>query len=100
MTDILLITLIYAFVILLIAGIGGMFRLRYLRHRQQWRVSRFSTVNDSADKRLDDLRLEKPGSMVPVSALSRRGSWRIALDQVMSSRTFEEMKAEEYSKKL
>ena len=100
MTNILLTTLTYVLIILMIAVIGGILRLYYLRHQQQWRIGGSSTVNDSVDKHLDDLRIENPSSMFSTCALSKRGSWRIALDQVMSSPTFEEIKAEEYSKKL
>lgn len=100
MTTFLLIILIYALVMLTIAAVGGMLRLRCLKQQQRRHFGFSSMVNDSVDERMDNLNIENPGSMVSVRTLAKRGSWRVALDQVMSSQTFEEMKAEEYSKKL
>ena len=100
MINFLSLTLIYAFIVLAIAAVGGMLRLRCLKRQQQQRFNFSSIVVESADEGMDDLNIENPGSMVSVHTLSKRGSWRVALDQVMSSQTFEEMKAEEYSKKL
>lgn len=100
MITFLSIALIYAVIVLAIAAVGGMLRLRCLKRQQQQRFNFSSIVNESADESMDDLSIENPGSMVSVHTLSKRGSWRVALDQVMSSQTFEEMKAEEYSKKL
>ena len=100
MINFLSLTLIYAFIVLAIAAVGGMLRLRCLKRQQQQRFNFSSVVDESADEGMDDLNIENPGSMASVHTLSKRGSWRVALDQVMSSQTFEEMKAEEYSKKL
>lgn len=101
MINFLSLTLSYAFIVLAIAAVGGMLRLRCLKRQQQQQRFNFSPiVVESADEGMDDLNIENPGSMVSVHTLSKRGSWRVALDQVMSSQTFEEMKAEEYSKKL
>lgn len=98
MTTFLLIVLAYTFVVLAVAAVGGMVRLRCLKHQRCYSLS--SLANDSTDMGMDDLNIESPGSMVPVHTLTKRGSWRVALDQVMPAQTFEEMKAEEYSKKL
>lgn len=100
MITFLSIALIYAFIVLTIAAVGGRLRLRCLKRQQQQRFNFSSIVDESADEGMDDLNIENPGSMVSVHTLSKRGSWRVALDQVMSSQTFEEMKAEEYSRKL
>lgn len=100
MVTFLLTAFIYVLAVLAIAAVGGVLRLHCLKHQQRRHFDFSSTVNDSADERMDDLGIEDAGDMVPVRMLAKRGSWRVALDQVMSSRTFEEMKAEEYSKKL
>lgn len=100
MTTFLLIMFIYALVVLAVAATGGVLRLRCLKRQQRQHSTFSSMVNDSTDMGMGNLNIENPGSMVLVRTLAKRGSWRVALDQVMSSQTFEEMKAEEYSKKL
>ena len=100
MFDFLLTAGNYAAVVFVIAAIGGVLRLRYLKRRQRQDVDLSSGVDSSVDACMDNLHIEDPGSMVSVHALSKRGSWRVALDQVMPAQTFEQMKAEEYSKKL
>ncbi len=99
MTTFLFVATIYTFVVLAIVIVGGTLRLRYLKKQKQC-FNFPSTVDDSVDERLDGLSIEASADMVSSHVLARRGSWRIALDQVMPAQTFEEMKAEEYSKKL
>lgn len=100
MTTFLLIMLVYVLIVFTVGAVGAILRFRYLKHQQHRHSDFCSMVNDSVDEGMDNLSIEAPGSMVSIHTLASRGSWRIALDQVISSQTFEEMKAEEYSKKL
>ena len=95
------IVLAYFFILTITVVVGVVVRLKVLRSRHTQYPFTFSVdENDSADQDVDDLCIERAGSMVPTQALSKRGSWRVALDQVMFLTDFEEMKTEEYQKRL
>lgn len=56
---------------------------------------------DNMDAELDRCFIEETDSdFVPQQILSRRGSWRIAQNQILHKEIFASMRAEEYSKKL
>lgn len=95
------IVLRYLLILAVTVAVGVVMRLRVFRSRHKQHPFTFSVdENDSADQNVADICIEQAGSMVSTQTLSRRGSWRIALDQVMPLTDFEEMKAEEYQKML
>lgn len=56
---------------------------------------------ENMDTDLDELSMEHAnGEFVPSRSLAMRGSWRLAQNQVMEIRTFDTIRAEEYSKML
>lgn len=95
------IVLPYLLILTITVVVGAVVRLRVFRNRRRQHPFTFSIdENDSADQNVDGLCIEQAGSTVPTQTLSKRGSWRVALDQVMFLTDFEEMKAEEYQKTL
>ncbi|ANU55493.1 hypothetical protein ADH66_11755 [Acutalibacter muris] len=92
----------YILIMVALTSIGVALRCKMLKKQHVYRRFTIPTdvtaCVDSSLKR--DLRLEGSSSMVSAQILSRRGSWRVALDQIMLSSDFEEMKTEEYQKKL
>lgn len=91
----------YFLILTITVVVGAVVRLHVVRSRRTQHPFTYSiNENDSADQNMNDLCIESAGSMVPTQALSKRGSWRVALDQVMFVADFEEMKTEEYQKTL
>lgn len=91
----------YVFILAMLVLVGVVLRFRSLKSQHRLNTFMFSSnKDDSVDKNVDSLCIESAGSMVSSHALSRRGSWRVALNQVMSGLDFEEMKSEEYRKNL
>ena len=89
----------YALILAVLAGAGAALRLRLIKRGLKGHTF-FPDVNDTADTEIGELHIEDASRLVSVQTLSKRGSWRVALDQVMSGVAFEDMKAEEYQKKL
>lgn len=56
---------------------------------------------ESVDIDMDQLSMEYvENGFVSSQALAMRGSWRLAQNQVMGAKTFNQLRQEEYSKKL
>ena len=56
---------------------------------------------ESVDVDMDELSMEHiDNDFVPSQVLAMRGSWRLAQNQVMGVKTFNQLRQEEYSKKL
>lgn len=56
---------------------------------------------ESVDVDMDELSMEHiDNDFVPSQALAMRGSWRLAQNQVMGVKTFNQLSREEYGKKL
>ena len=57
--------------------------------------------HDNIDNDISDLAVEDTGSdMIQSQVLAMRGSWRLAQNQSLSSKQFEILRKDEYSKML
>lgn len=83
------IVLIYAFVMLIITSIVVILRLLYLEHQQKQRFN-FYILDECVDKHMNI------SDIVFIHRFSKQNYWRNVFDFI----TFENMKAEEYKKKL
>ncbi|MBQ7718765.1 MAG: hypothetical protein IJT38_05640 [Clostridia bacterium] len=57
------------------------------------------SIDDDIDKNFGNMRIENY-TFAPMSSLQKRGSWRIAQDQVLCYDDYKSLEAEEYRKYL
>lgn len=80
----------------------GEIRYRKSQSVERSRVEYLDNLIDSDEEReFGTLKIERAtNNFVSTQSLSRRGSWRVAQNNVLGSYTFEAMRDQEYSKKL
>ena len=81
----------------------GEIRYRYLKNckKNQKKTIFDKEWEESIDIDVPNLSMEQSnGEFVSSVSLSRRGSWRVAQNQVMGLETFEKLRSIEYSKML
>lgn len=94
---------IWLLTIICLAVCIGELRYRYLKNcKKNQKKNIFNKEwEESIDIEVPKLSMEQANSgFVSSVSLSRRGSWRIAQNQVMGLETFEKLRAIEYSKML
>lgn len=86
-----------------IVVILGEVKYRCIDQREKVRETKAVSKDwkDNMDVDFDRLSIERPNhEVVSLQVLSRRGSWRLAQNQVMEGEAFRVLREEEYAKKL
>ena len=93
---------IYIICLVVAILVGSKLRDNYnYREANNQETKSIKKIIDSIDIDINDIRIEYFGrGFVSSNVLSRRGSWRMAQGQVFGGEEFNQLKAEEYNKKL